>query len=101
MRAQWHWAPRGRRTDGNCPRWHSSGPLPGRSRTGQCHSDSALALTSSVVSEAEKCWQLLGAGAVAAGLLVRALDAEGVGAPEERRGGLVSGDYRTGSEDPQ
>lgn len=37
-------------------------------------------LTSSVVSEAEKCWQLPGVDAGAVGLLVRALDAEGVGA---------------------
>lgn len=36
---------------------------------------------------------------MAVGLLVRALDAEGVGAPEERRGGLVSSNYRTISED--
>lgn len=33
-----------------------------------------------MVSEAEKCWQLPGADAVAVGLPVRALDAEGVGA---------------------
>lgn len=56
-------------------------------------------LTSSVVSEAEKCWQLPGADAGAVGLLVRALDAEGVGAPNRRRDGLVSSNYRTISED--
>lgn len=48
--------------------------------TALCHFDSELVLTSSVASEAEMCWQLLGAHAVVAELLVRVLGAQGVAA---------------------
>lgn len=100
MRAQWHWAPRGKHRDGSCQQQHSFGPLLGRSTIEQFHFDSELELTSSVVSEAEKCWQLPGVDAVAVGLLVRVLGEEGVGAPNgRRRDGLVSSNYRTISED--
>lgn len=80
VRALWHWVPHGKHRDGSCQQWHSFGLPPGHSMTVQCHFGSELVLTSSVVSEAEMCWQLLGADAVAVGLLVRVLGAQGVGA---------------------
>lgn len=80
VRAQWHWVPHGKRRDGSCQQWHSFDLPPGHSKTVQCHFDSELVLTSSVASEAEMCWQLLGADAVAVGLLVRVLGVQGVGA---------------------
>lgn len=83
VRAQWHWVPHGKHRDGSCQQWHRFDPLPGHSMTVQCHFDSELVLTSSAASEAEMCWQLLGAGAVAVGLLVRVLGAQGVGAPNQ------------------
>lgn len=85
VRGRWHWVPRGKHRDGSCQQWHRFDPLPGRSMTVQCHFDSELVLTSSVASEAEMCWQLLGADAVAVGLLVKELGAQGVGAPTKRR----------------
>lgn len=80
VRGLWHWALRGKHRDGSCQQWHRFDPLPERSMTVLCHFDSELVLTSSVASEAEMCWQLLGADAVAVGLLVRELGAQGVGA---------------------
>ena len=62
--------------------------------TAQGHFDSELVLTSSVASEAEMCWQLLGADAVVVGLLVRVLGAQGVGAPNKRRVMFINNDHR-------
>ena len=90
VRRQWHWVPHGKHRDGSCQQWHRFDPPPGRSMTVQCHFDSELVLTSSVASEAEMCWRLQGADAVAVGLLVRELGAQGVGAPNKRRAMFTS-----------
>ena len=97
VRAQWHWVPHGKHTDGSCQRRHSFYPPQGHSRTAQCRSDSAPGLTSSVASEAAMCWRPPGAGAAAAGLLVRAPGAQGVrGAPRGRRGTPVYNGHKEG-----
>lgn len=94
VRAQWHWVPHGKHRDGSCPQWRSSDPPPGHSMTVQCHFDSELVLTSSVASEAEMCWQLLGEDAVVVGLPVRVLGAQGVGAPNKRRVTSIYNNHR-------
>lgn len=82
-RAWWHSGPRGRRRDGNCPRWRSSGPPPWRSMTARYRSGSVPVPTSAGASEAEKCWQLQGADVVAAGPLGAGRDVPGVAAPTQ------------------
>ena len=94
VRAQWHWVLRGKHKDGSCQQWRSFYLPQGHSMTAQCHFDSELVLTSSVASEAEMCWQLLGADAVVVGLLVRVLGAQGVGAPNKRRVMFINNDHR-------
>lgn len=69
------------RRDGNCPHWHNSGPLLWHSKTAQYRSGSVPVPASAVVFEAEKCWQLQGAGVVAVVPLGAGQDVQGVVAP--------------------